>query len=91
MLVEVRQFMKLGRKYFYQFYNYIELIIIGFSWAAFSMYLYRLYSSYDIYNKISKNSSNGLQSIFINLQNTINCDQLLNYFIGLKELLLKKV
>jgi hypothetical protein len=31
---------------------------------------------------ISKKSSNGLQSIFINLQYTINCDQLLNYFIG---------
>ena len=83
MFVEIKQIVKLGRKYFCQFNNYLELIIIAFSWAAFSMYIYRLYSSYDIYKSIqTQKGANGLQNVFINLQYTINCDQLLSYFIG---------
>ena len=39
---EVQVLVKTGRKYFQDCYNYIELIIIGFSWAAFSIYLYRM-------------------------------------------------
>ena len=81
MAVEIRQFIKMGRRYFLQFYNYIELVIIGFSWAAFAMYLYRLYSSYDIYKTINNKTSN-LQSVYINLQYISNCDVLLNYFLG---------
>ena len=85
MIVEIKQIVKLGRQYFCQFNNYLELIIIAFSWAAFSMYIYRLYSSYDIYKSIQTQkvaNGGGLQSVFINLQYTINCDQLLSYFIG---------
>ena len=84
MAVEIRQFMKMGKRYFLQFYNYIELLIIGFSWAAFSMYMYRLYSSYDIYKSISKlqSGNNHLHDIYLNLQYISNCDILLNYFIG---------
>ena len=83
MIVEIRQMVQSGRKYFLEFNNYIELSIIAFSWAAFSMYLYRLYSAYEIYQQIREQSTNGLQSFFVNLQYTVNCDQLVSYFIGL--------
>ena len=81
IVVEIRMLVRIRTKYFFQFYNYIELLIIGFSWAAFSMYIYRMYSSYDIYHTISKNSKD-LSMVFINLQYVANCDLLLDYFIG---------
>ena len=81
MIIEFKKMFKLGTKYFCLFYNYIDLIIIGFAWASFSMYLYRLYSSYNIYGIINKNR-NDLQNIQINLQYIENCDKLLNYFLG---------
>ena len=83
MIVEIRKLAQLGSNYFFQFNNYIELIIIAFSWAAFSMYIYRLFAAFGIYKQISKHSANGLQSDFVNLQYTVSCDQFLSYFLGL--------
>ena len=81
MAVEIRELMKVGAKYFKYFYNYIELFIIGFSWTAFSMYLYRLYSSYNIYDHI-RNKSPAFSGKFINLQYVTSCDEFLNMFLG---------
>ena len=81
MAVEIRQFMKIGLKYFLEFNNYIELVIIAFSWAAFSMYIYRLYASYEVYDVLSQTGS--LSTKFINLQYISTSDQLLNYFLGI--------
>ena len=46
LIVEIRRLIKVRVKYFLDFNNYIELVIIGFLWAAFSMYIYRIYGSY---------------------------------------------
>ena len=83
MVVEVRQCLKLGLKYFCQLNNYIELCLIAFSWTAFAMYLYRLYSSYGIYKAIRiSHTPPSSNRRFINLQYTVSCDQLLSYFLG---------
>ena len=79
MIVEIKHLNKMRLRYFMDFNNYIELFIIGFSWAAFSMYIYRLYASYEIYDKIKQNT---LINIHINLQYVSNCDHLLSYFLG---------
>jgi len=81
MIVEIRRFIKVGFKYFLEFYNYIELVIIGFSWAAFSMYIYRIYGSYQIYDTLSQKGS--VSTKYINLQYISNTDQLLTYFLAI--------
>ena len=84
MIMEIRQLLRLGRKYFVQLANFIELAIIAFSWAAFAMYMYRMYSSQAIYTQIVSrdNNNNNNNNNFINLQYTVNCDQLFSYFLG---------
>jgi polycystin 1L2 len=82
MFREVREILKKKKKYFYDFYNYLDLIIIAFSWAAFTMYLYTLYASYDVYSKIGEKST-GFTDKFINLQYITSCHELFNTFLGI--------
>ena len=77
MFKEVRLMMKEKWKYFLQFWNYIELVVIAFSWAALSMYLYRMYAAYKILDAF-KNSN----SEYINLQYTSYCNDLLGMCFG---------
>ena len=80
MAIEVKHFIRLGwRKYLSDFYNYLELIVIAFSWAAFSMFLYRMYAAYDVGNQINKSFVNS----FINLQNPVYFSMLYYYFLGI--------
>jgi polycystin 1L2 len=81
LVVEIRRLRKVRVKYFVDFNNYIELVIIGFSWAAFSMYIYRIYASYQIYDTISQKGS--VSTKYINLQYISNSDKLLTYFLGI--------
>ena len=80
LISEVRDLNKKGRKYFLDFYNYIEMFIIAFSWAAFAMYLYRLYASFAIYSRLSPTNLN--QDSFINLQYITTCDALFTMFLA---------
>ena len=84
MINEIKLVLRERKEYFKQFYNYIELLIISFSWAAFVMYLYRLYSSYKIFDSINKStkSGNGIMDVSINLQYLSYCNDLLIYFMG---------
>ena len=84
MINEIKLILRERKEYFKQFYNYIELLIIAFSWAAFTMYLYRLYSSYKIFDSINKSakSVNGIMDVSINLQYLSYCNDLLIYFMG---------
>jgi hypothetical protein len=50
MICELRSIVKLKLKYFKQFWSYIEWLIIGFSWAAFAIYFYRLNEANNIKN-----------------------------------------
>jgi polycystin 1L2 len=65
--------------YFRNAYNYFDLCIIGFSFAAFSMYLYRLYSAYEIYDTLKRNDKS---KVFINFQYTVSCQILFDFLMG---------
>ncbi len=54
IFVEARRFVRIRWEYFKFFYNYIDILLIGFSWATFAMYLYRLNSSYQILNVLKQ-------------------------------------
>jgi polycystin 1L2 len=73
MFCEIRGIMKMKKEYFKQFWNYIELIIIAFSWAAFSMFLYRLYASYEIFDLLKKRSTD--PNTYIRLQYISYCNE----------------
>jgi len=79
MAIECKQLYKLRLQYFKQFYNYIDILIIAFSWSSFSMFLYRLYASFSIYTLLSKK---GLRNKFINLQYIASYDQNMTYFFA---------
>ena len=84
LIKEIIYIYKYGKAYFTQLYNYTELLIIGFSWASFVMYLYRLYSANEIFNLINKykSSNQPIQNIYINLQYISYCNDLLRIFLG---------
>ena len=52
MFKEIRRIYKLGLEYFTQIWNYVEWCIFVFSWATFSIFLYRQYAKNDLYEKI---------------------------------------
>ena len=79
MALEARELMKSKWiDYFRNAYNYFDLAIVAFSWASFSMYLYRLYSAYDIYNKLKRNED----LLFINFQYIASCQILFDFLMG---------
>jgi polycystin 1L2 len=79
MALEARELMKSKWiDYFRNAYNYFDLAIVAFSWASFSMYLYRLYSAYDIYNKLKRNED----LLFINFQYIASCQNLFDFLMG---------
>ena len=55
MFREVREMVKLRWNYFKRLSSYVEWTIIGFSWAALAMFVYRLYSSEKIASLIRSN------------------------------------
>jgi len=81
MIREIRELMRKKLKYFYDLYNYIDLIIIGFSWAAFAFYLYMLYATKEIYSQI-RDKSTLFTDKFINLQYLTTCSDFFNSFLG---------
>ena len=60
MIVEVKHVVRVRGKYFTDLNNYIELSIIGFSWAAFAMYLYRMYAAYELVDELRQAIKSGL-------------------------------
>ncbi len=65
--------------YFRNVWNYVELNIIGFSWAAFAMFIYRLYAI----DKISKLLKNKDESKYIRLEYLSYCNEILSLCLGL--------
>jgi len=81
MAIEARELMKSKWiDYFRNAYNYFDLAIVAFSWASFSMYLYRLYSAYEIYNKLKRTDDKSL--LFINFQYIASCQILFDFLMG---------
>jgi hypothetical protein len=80
MGIEARELMKsVWTRYFKNAYNYFDLAIIAFSWASFSMYLYRLYSANEIYDALKRDDRNLL---FINFQYLSSCQILFDFLMG---------
>ena len=81
MAIEARELMKSKWfEYFRNAYNYFDLAIIAFSWAAFSMYLYRLYAANEIYTKLKQTDKN---EFFINFQYAASCQTVFDFLMGL--------
>jgi hypothetical protein len=78
MFKEARLLMREKFAYFLKFWNYIELVLIGFSWTAFSLYLYRMYSAYKILYAFKNSKSNE----YINMQFSSYCNDLLGMCFG---------
>ena len=68
---------KLKKEYFKSSWSYIDWIVISFSWAAFSIYLYRLYATEMIMNNIKNRKGN-----YINLQTLNYWNEILNMCLG---------
>jgi hypothetical protein len=56
------------------------LITIAFSWAAFSMYLYRLYASYEIFDLLKQRTTE--PNTYIRLQYISYCNETLGIFLA---------
>jgi hypothetical protein len=69
-----------GLNYFLQPYNYIDLALISFACASFSMFLYRLYESHEIDKKIHLKE---YTNTFISFQYLSYCNDCLSYFLGI--------
>ena len=83
-LAEARSLLKHGcQKYIRNSYNYIDMTMISFSWAAFAMYLYRIYAAHTIHARLAANcAQNRLGNDFVNLQYVANCDLLSTCFMA---------
>ena len=58
MLKELTKLVAEGCNYFLLVYNYIDLLLIVFSWSAFATFLYRMYA-FNGLSKLIRQSSNG--------------------------------
>lgn len=72
---EIRILIKAGpSSYFKNIWNYLELSIIAFSWAAFSLYLYRVVATNKILKQLKNNSSD---NTYIRLDYLSSCNDTL--------------
>lgn len=81
MIVEVRHFIKIKFQYFTKFNNYLDLFLIGFSWAAFAIFLLKLESANQI-NNVLRQENVKIEEKLINLQLISYFDILQSYFLG---------
>ena len=80
---EVRSILKIKWSYFKIAYNYFDLAIIGFSWSAFSFFLYRMYGANVISDKLSQSKNIcQLENAFINFQYMASCQWMFDYLMG---------
>lgn len=80
MVVEIIELFKIGLfKYFSQFWNYIEWLLIIFSWVAFGLFFYRLSQAYSVLNFFAQTNGYG----HIKLQITSFWNQMLTISLGL--------
>ncbi len=63
MLRELVSMLKHGKKYFVKIWNYCMWGLIGFSWAAISLYVNSVYSSFDLIDNLSEGNFVDLNSI----------------------------
>jgi hypothetical protein len=73
MIQELKSLLKVGYKvYVKKHWIYLNWSLIAFSWATFSMYLYKLFARYDFINKLKARKST-LETI--NLENLSNFNE----------------
>ena len=79
---EIRKIYKLKKQYFTEFWSYIDWMIIAFSWAAFSIYLYRLWATDSALDTFKSLSKTGQARKYVNLQNVANWNEVLDILFG---------
>ncbi len=82
MCNEIRKIIKLRKEYLSEFWSYVDWLVIAFSWAAFTIFLYRLYSSYTITDSFKTLLKTGKSKKYINLQNVQNWNEILDILFG---------
>ena len=75
---EIKEMAKEGKKYFLQFWNYVEWSVIGFSWAAFALFIYKLNASAEVSNFFKTTSGYG----YFKFQNIVLWNLFLNYSLA---------
>ncbi|CAH1793770.1 unnamed protein product [Owenia fusiformis] len=75
---EIRQIYRERSKYFKQFWNWVEVIVIAFSLGALATYFYRLIITNGLTEKFIKNGSNGHN----NFQYVAYWNEMLMYMVG---------
>ena len=78
MVRQVRLMIKLKRKYFLEFWSYIDLGIIACSWGMIVAYVWRFRES----NRISKIFAQTNGYVYVSLQGALYVNDLLTYFQG---------
>lgn len=89
MVKEIKELMKTKPKilYFKRLWSYVEWAIVGFSWAAFAMYLYRIYEGDKISRQFKEYNSASSQGKLIRLQSMANWNESLALCLGFCALL----
>ena len=75
---EIRQFVKQGKVYLFQFWSYVEWSIILFSWTAFGLFFYRINAANAVGQFFTKTSGYG----YFKLQNIAFWSLVLNYSLS---------
>lgn len=80
MIKEIHELYKEGiRSYGKRFWNYVEWLLIVFSWVALALFFYRLSTAYDVLDFFQKTSGYG----YIKLQKINNWNQVLTISLAL--------
>ena len=80
MISQFRYIYLNGRKYFFEFYSYINLTIIVFSWIGFGMFINKFVETAKLFKQINQSKSN---DSFINLQYVSNLDDYITVSFGM--------
>ncbi|CAF1401522.1 unnamed protein product [Adineta steineri] len=78
MILEIKTVIKMKSSYFYRFWSYIDVGIIGCSWGILGVYIWRYQKSIDVGNRFQE--TNGYT--FINLQVATYINDILTCLFG---------
>ncbi|CAF1336506.1 unnamed protein product [Adineta steineri] len=78
IIIEIKSFFRIKFSYFYNFWSYIDIGIIGCSWGILGVYIWRYQQTISIGNRFQQ--TNGY--VYINLQLLIYVNDILTYLLA---------
>jgi polycystin 1L2 len=78
MIIEIQNIFRMKHSYFFHFWSYIDIGIIGCSWGVLGVYIWRYYESNRIGNLFKQ--TNGY--VYINLQLSAYVNNVFTYLLG---------